>query len=135
VTTRRALVSKKVAPTPRFFSQGVIVDGTVYVSGQVSMDAAGNVVGKGDMRAQTRQVLENIAAVLGEAGGTLRDVVKVTMFVTDMNRANEAREVRLEYFRENAPASTGVEVSALAHPDLMIEIEAVAVLAGKGFDR
>jgi enamine deaminase RidA (YjgF/YER057c/UK114 family) len=95
------------------------------------MDASGEVVGKGDMRAQTRQVLENIAAVLAEADANLDDVVKVTMFVTDMSRANEAREIRLEYFRNNPPASTGVEVSALAHPDLMIEIEAVAVPAPK----
>lgn len=127
MSNRKALKSRKVAPTPKFFSQAVWVDGTVYVSGQVAMDASGQIVGKGDMRAQTRQVLHNIAAVLEEADATLEDVVKVTMYVTDMSRANEAREVRLEYFQTNPPASTGVEVSALAHPDLMIEIEAIAV--------
>lgn len=128
MSPRKALRSIKVMPTPKFYSQAVIAGGAIYVSGQVAMDASGKVVGKGDMRAQTRQVLNNISAILREGNATLADVVKVTMFVTDMKRADEAREVRLEYFSQNPPASTGVEVSALAHPDLMIEIEAIAVL-------
>ena len=125
---RRVLASNKVAPTAKFFSQAVQVGNTIYVSGQVAMDESGNIVGKNDVRAQTRQVIANISAVLAEAGASLDDVVKVTMFITDMSRAGEAREVRLEFFTRQPPASTGVEVNALAHPDLLVEIEAIAVL-------
>lgn len=127
---RKILSTPDVAPTAKFFSQGVKVGNTIYVSGQVGMDKAGNVVGKGDMRAQARQTIENIRAVLAAAGATLDDVVKVTMFVTDMALAPLAREVRMEVFTKYPPASTGVEVKALAHPDLLIEIEAVAVVDG-----
>ncbi|MDZ4820305.1 MAG: RidA family protein [Planctomycetota bacterium] len=125
---RKILKSATVAPTAKFFSQGVQVGATIYVSGQVAMDIEGNVVGKGDMRIQTRQVLENIKAVLAESGAIIDDVVKVTMFITDMSSADQAREVRMEYFKKNPPASTGVEVRGLAHPDLLIEIEAIAVI-------
>ena len=128
---RVILKSSKVAPTATFFSQGFRVGATIYVSGQVAMDVSGNIVGKGDMRAQTRQVLENIKAVLAESGATIDDVVKVTMFITDMTRADQAREVRTEYFKKYPPASTGVEVKGLAHPDLLIEIEAIAVVEAK----
>ena len=117
-----------VAPTPRFFCHGVKAGDTVYVSGQVAADAEGNVVGKGDMAAQTRQAIANVEAVLATAGATLADVVKMTMYVTDMARAPEARKVRDEYFSKHPPASTGLEVSALAHPDLLIELDCIAVV-------
>jgi reactive intermediate/imine deaminase len=125
---RKNLSTPEVAPTARFFSQAVRTGNTIYVSGQVSMDRNGNVVGKGDMRAQARQTIENIRAILASAGATLDDVVKVTMYVTDMSKADLAREVRAEYFTKNPPASTGLEVKGLAHPDLMIEIESIAVM-------
>jgi reactive intermediate/imine deaminase len=125
---RKILTSPAVAPTAKFFSQGVRAGSTIYVSGQVGMDRNGTIVGKGDMKAHARQAIENIRAVLAEAGATLDDVVKVTMYVTDMSRADQAREVRMEYFTKNPPASTGLEVKGLAHPDLLIEIEAIAVV-------
>ena len=129
---RTILKSPDVAPTGKFFSQGVRVGDTIYVSGQVAFDKDGAVVGKGDMRAQTRMVMENIKSVLAQSNATIDDIVKVTMFITDMSKAGEAREVRMEYFVTNPPASTGVEVKALAHPDLLIEIEAIAILTGRG---
>lgn len=129
---RTILKSPEVAPTAKFFSQGVRVGDTIYVSGQVAFDKDGAIVGKGDMRAQTRMVMENIKSVLAQSNATIDDVVKVTMFITDMSKADQAREVRMEYFVTNPPASTGVEVKALAHPDLLIEIEAIAVLTGRG---
>jgi reactive intermediate/imine deaminase len=128
--SRRTIRSSAVAPTGKWYSQGVRVGDTIYVSGQLPFDAAGSLVGKGDMRAQARQVIENIRHVLAAEGATLDDVVKLTMFLTDMSRAGEAREVRMEYFVKNPPASTGVEVSRLTNPDCLIEIEAVAVLRG-----
>jgi len=101
---------------------------TIYVSGMVSMDADGNVVGEGDVKLQTETVLENVNAALEAAGGTLRDVVKITVFIRDMKDYDAIHEVRRRYFGEPYPASSMVEVSSLIHPNLLIEIEAVAVI-------
>lgn len=112
------------------FSAGVEAPAgrTVYVSGQVAMDAGGNVVGEGDVGVQTEKVLENVATVLGAAGGSLDDVVKVTVFITDMGHYDEVHEVRRRHFKEPYPASSMVEVSALIDPRLLVEVEAVAVI-------
>jgi 2-iminobutanoate/2-iminopropanoate deaminase len=101
---------------------------TIYVSGQVSMDADGNVVGEGDVKLQTETVLESVKAVVEEAGGGMEDIVKVTVFILDMAHYDEIHEVRRRYFEEPYPASSMVEVSALIDPRLLIEIEAVAVI-------
>jgi 2-iminobutanoate/2-iminopropanoate deaminase len=112
------------------FSAGVEAPAgrTVYVSGQVAMDAEGNVVGEGDVAAQTEKVLENVATVLEEAGGSLDSVVKVTVFLTDMGMYDRVHEIRRRHFEEPYPASSMVEVSALIDPRLLVEIEAVAVI-------
>ncbi len=101
---------------------------TVYVSGQVSLDAEGDVVGEGDVGLQTQTVLEHVKTVVEEAGGGMEDIVKVTVFITDMGLYDQIHEVRRRYFREPYPASSMVEVSALIDPRLLIEIEAVAVI-------
>ena len=101
----------------------------VFVSGQVARNAQGETVGKGDIEAQTRQVLENVKSVLAAGGATMDDVVKVTVFVTDVGDYAAIHKVRGEYFKTDYPASTMVEVKALVNPDLMIEIEAIAVTA------
>ena len=101
---------------------------TIYVSGHVSMDARGNVVGEGDVRLQTETVLEHVKTVVEEAGGGMGDIVKVTVFITDMGLYDEIHEVRRRYFEEPYPASSMVEVSALIDSRLLIEIEAVAVI-------
>ena len=108
-------------------SQGIQIGDTIYTAGQVSLDSDGNVVGAGDMKAQTRQVMENLKTVLEAAGSSLEDVVKVVVYVTDMSRMAEVQEVRREYFSNSRPASTGVEITALAFPGLMVEIEAIAI--------
>jgi reactive intermediate/imine deaminase len=102
---------------------------TLYLSGQIAFDAAGNVVGRGDMQVQTEQVFKNIEAALAVVGASFADVVKVSYFITDISQMQKVREVRNRYFAsDRLPASTAVEVSRLVHPDLLIEIEAVAVL-------
>jgi 2-iminobutanoate/2-iminopropanoate deaminase len=123
------LQSSKLAKPAGIFSAGVKVPagGLIFVSGQVARNAAGETVGKGDIRAQTRQVLENIKAVLEVAGATLDDIVKLTVFVTDVSHLQAIHEVRAAYFRGDYPASTLVEVKSLVSPDLMIEIDAIAV--------
>jgi 2-iminobutanoate/2-iminopropanoate deaminase len=112
------------------FSAGVEAPAgrTVHVSGQVSMDADGNVVGEGDIKLQTETVLEHVKTVLETAGGGMDDVVKVTVFIKDMGLYDEIHEVRRRYFEEPYPASSMVEVSALIDPRLLVEIEAVAVI-------
>ena len=101
---------------------------TIYVSGQVSLDAEGNVVGEGDIGLQTETVLEHVKTVVEGAGGGMEDIVKVTVFITNMRLYDEIHEVRRRYFEEPYPASSMVEVSALIDPRLLIEIEAVAVI-------
>ena len=98
----------------------------VLLSGQLSLDKAGKVVGKGDMRAQMRQVGENLKAALAAAGATLEDIVKTNTYVTDMDEFFKVMDVRREYLGAAFPTSTTVEVSRLADPDMMIEIEAIA---------
>jgi enamine deaminase RidA (YjgF/YER057c/UK114 family) len=114
------------------FPHAVSVDGgrTVYLSGQLAWDRNGDTVGRGDMPAQLRQVGENLKAALEEAGGTLADIVKITTFVTDMEQFFTCIGVRDEYFGPGWPCSTTVEVTRLAHPDMLIEVEAIAVIAG-----
>jgi reactive intermediate/imine deaminase len=111
------------------YSNGVRAGDTVYVSGQVALDAGGRLVGPGDVVAQTRQTLDNVKAVLAAAGATLDDVVKVTVYLADVDDRPRVNEVRRAYFGPNRPASTLVEVSRLALEGLLIEIEAIAVVS------
>ena len=109
-------------------SQAIKTGNAVYVSGQVALDPEGNVVGKGDMKAQTRRVFENIETILKRAGGSLADIVKITVFTTDMSRLGETHEVRAEMLPDPPPASTAVEIKGLVFPDLIVEIEAIAIV-------
>ena len=104
----------------------------LHISGHVSQDADGRTVGVGDMEKQTRQVLDNIGGVLAAAGGTFDDVVKVTVFVTDVAEIAAIHAVRRQYFSAPYPASTLVQVAQLIDPDWLIEIEAVAVIPPSG---
>ena len=118
---------------PVAFSNGVAVSGgtLLFVSGQLAFDAQMNLVGKGDMGAQTRKVLDNIKAVVEGAGGKFDDIIRVTVYVSDITRFREIHDARLEYFRQgNLPASTMIEVSGFVHPDALIEIEAIAQIGG-----
>jgi 2-iminobutanoate/2-iminopropanoate deaminase len=110
------------------YSQAVKVGDTIYVSGQVSHDDSGNIVGKGDMEAQMRQAYANIRKVLAQYGATMDNIVDETLFVTDMNTAFAAAVKCREDIFFGAPviASTIVQVQRLAFPELMIEIKCVA---------
>jgi 2-iminobutanoate/2-iminopropanoate deaminase len=123
------LLNPAGVPAPiSHYSNGVKVGDTIYVAGQVALDGEGRLVGPGDVVAQTRQVLENIRRVLHVGGATLDDVVKVTVYLANVDDRPRINEVRQAYFGENRPASTLVEVSRLALPGLLVEIEAVAVV-------
>lgn len=100
----------------------------LFVSGVVPVDRAGHLVGGDDVVAQARQVFSNLGAVLAAGGATFADVVKVTVFLTDVDDRARINVVRQEAFGEARPASTLVEIAALAIPGARIEVEAVAVV-------
>jgi enamine deaminase RidA (YjgF/YER057c/UK114 family) len=122
-------LSKRVVDGHVLYSHVVVVEGrrSIFISGQLARDRHGNAVGKGDMRAQLRQVGENIKAALEAAGATLDHLVKTTTYVTDIEEYFKHVDVRMEYFRA-LPTSTTVEVRRLAHPDFLVEVEAIAVV-------
>jgi reactive intermediate/imine deaminase len=102
----------------------------VYISGQVPLDAEGRLVGEGDFAAQTRQVFENLTHALEAAEATWSDVVKLDYFLRDVGQIGAVRAIRDEYVdTANPPASTLVEVSSLFSPDVLVEIQAIAVKA------
>jgi reactive intermediate/imine deaminase len=115
---------------PTGYSHVVEVVGgrTVYIAGQVAFDQSGKVVGKGNFEAQAVQVFENLKLALASARATFDNVVKVNTYVTDMSQIQTLRDIRGRYYGGNAPASTLVQIGKLAHEDLMIEIEAIAVV-------
>jgi 2-iminobutanoate/2-iminopropanoate deaminase len=126
---KKILESRNVAKTKGPYVQGVAVTGgqLVYTSGLVARDQAGNMVGHGDIRVQTRQCLENIGHVIGEAGGTLKDIVKVTVFIRHLDDYAGMNEVRREMLNGIPFASSTVQ-TGLNDPNALVEIEAVALV-------
>ena len=112
------------------FTHAVRAGRLVFVSGCVATDAAGRTVGGMDVVAQARQVHENLKKCLTAAGATFADVCKVTVFVRNMADRERINTVRQEYFGLHRPASTLVEISRFVRDDLLLEIEATAVLPG-----
>jgi enamine deaminase RidA (YjgF/YER057c/UK114 family) len=103
----------------------------IFVSGQVAYNAKGKLVGKGNLRAQAKQVYENISLALQAAGATFGHVIKVNAYVVKLNRtsAKTVRDVRAKYMPStHVPASTMVGTTGLTHPDLLIEVEVVAAV-------
>ena len=100
----------------------------VYISGQVAWDAEGNTVGRGDIRAQARQVFQNLRQVLQEAGGDLSDLLKITTYVTRLDDYPTVVEVRQEFFPDGLPASTLIVVESLFHADWLLEVEGMAAI-------
>jgi enamine deaminase RidA (YjgF/YER057c/UK114 family) len=102
---------------------------TVYIAGQVALDSTGQLIGAGDFRAQTERVFQNLRRALASVGGSLDDLAKTTTFITDLKHVPAIRELRAKYFeRARPPANSMVVVSSLARPELLVEIEGVAVL-------
>ncbi|HVO93125.1 MAG TPA: RidA family protein [Terriglobales bacterium] len=117
-------------PRPRY-SQAILNQGgkLLFVAGQTASDQNGQVVGKGDIGAQTEQVFANLKAVLKAAGGTLDDLVMTTTYIVDRECREGYNEVRQRQYKKNPPTSTLVIVKGLAHPDYLIEISGIAVIA------
>ncbi|MEM1145728.1 MAG: RidA family protein [Pseudomonadota bacterium] len=124
----------KTQPDPfeaYYISQAFKVGDLVVTSGQAAINLGGELVGVGDFEAQAEQVFYNLKAVLSAAGTSLDKVVKVTIYLTDMANFPKVVALRERYFSSPYPADTIVEVSALALPELMIEIEATALMDGE----
>jgi len=116
--------------TGGLYSQAVKSNGLLFISGQVALDKNGNLVGKGDITAQTQQVMENLKATLEAAGCTFKHVIKISIFLINLGDRPKFHEVRKRYFKESLPASTLVVVKSLANKDWLVEVEALAQLPG-----
>ena len=125
---RRIRLTGQLAEPISHYTDAVEAEGFLYISGMLPVDAAGELVGNGDVIRQSEQVLDNIGAALRSAGASFDDVVRVGVYVRDMADRERINTVRRRYFGDSRPASTLVEVSALAHPGALVEIEAVALL-------
>ena len=115
---------------PTAYSHVVRYGEFLFLAGQVAVDASGNIVGEGDMRAQVRQVMENLKSVLASQGAGFGDVVKITIYTTDVAAYRETGDIRAEYWTGGAPASTLVQIDQLARPVFLVEIEATAIAPG-----
>jgi 2-iminobutanoate/2-iminopropanoate deaminase len=113
------------------YTQGWRVDHAqsfVFVAGQIAFSADGQLVGEGDFEAQCRQVFENIRTVLERAGASFDSIVKVTVYLPDMANLADYARIKGEFVTGTQPASTAIEVKGLAFPELMIEVDAIAVI-------
>lgn len=127
------MVGEVIAPPflhpTRGYSHAIKVDRMLYIAGQVAQDAEGNVVGDGDIEAQVAQVWRNLKGVLGHAGGSVDDIVKTTVYTTDLSYRPAIAAAREQVFTGGRyPASTFVVIQSLAAPQYLVEIEAIAVL-------
>ncbi len=126
---RREIRVPGMAEPISHFTHVVKAGQLVFVSGCVATDGGGKLVGGSDVVAQTRQVHENLKACLAAAGATFADVCKVTVFVKNIDDREKINTVRKEYFGAHRPASTLVEISRFAREGMLVEIEAIAVVA------
>ena len=126
---RRIRLTGQLAEPISHYTDGVEANGFLYISGMLPVNAMGELVGDGYVVRQSEQVLGNISAVLRSAGASFDDVVRVGVYVRNMADRELINTVRRRYFGDARPASALVEVSALAHPGALVEIEAVALLS------
>jgi 2-iminobutanoate/2-iminopropanoate deaminase len=122
--------SEKVFRSTAPYSLATVTQGSriLHISGQIAQDGNGKTIAVGDVAAQTEKVIDNIAALVGEAGGSLSDICKVMIFLTSRDHLPAVMEIRRRRFKEPFPATSAIIVAGLANPEWMIEIEATAVL-------
>ena len=115
-------------PPPKTWSQALRTGNLVFIAGQVGLNAKQKLVGRGDALPQARQAFRNMKALVEAAGGTMDDIVKLTIYVTDMRDRPKVLQAREEFFSGDFPTATLVMVSMLAFEGLLVEIDAIAVL-------
>ncbi len=128
----KSVVFTKNAPAPIGpYNQGIIAQGQfLYTAGQVAIDPTTGQILQGDIKVQTRQVMNNVKAIIEQAGGTMQQIVKTTVFLKDMDEFASMNEVYAEFFPSHPPARSTVEVARLPK-DFKVEIDAIAVLDPK----
>jgi len=128
---KKLLIPKDVSHIMAAYSPGVSFDVgdsvMIFVTGQIAKDEEGNIIGKGDIKKQTEFVFEKIKSILAEADATLDDLVKVVIYITDMNKYKDASEIRNKYLATSKPVSTLVEINRTVTDGCDIEIDAIAV--------
>lgn len=134
IELEKKLVNPNELPPPiSKYSHGVTIENNnmklIFVSGQIALDPKGEIVGINDVSKQTDYVFKEIKKILEESGASLRDVVKATIFVTNMNNYQKVADVRNKYFSVSPPATTFVEVSRLVKDGCLVEIEAIAAIS------
>lgn len=132
MTDRQEYTLAGLAPPISHYCDAVRFGDLLFISGMVGVDEQGRLVGGSDAARQTRQIFENMKKVLDAAGAGFGDVLKVTVFLTDIEDRARINPVRQEFFGNARPASTLVQVAKLVRPDLLVEIEAVVGLPKKG---
>ena len=129
MTNITQIISADVSePDPNIFSNCLKIGDQLFLSGMTAGDNKGGVLGDGSAEDQARQCLNKIKTLVEEAGGTLSDVVKLTVYLTDINNRIDFGKVRKEYFSGVMPCSTLIEVSRFVQPDLIVEVDAIAML-------
>ncbi len=124
--TKRIVKTDQAPPAIGAYSQAVVANGLVFAAGQLALDPRTGQLVQGDARAQTKRVMENIKAVLAAAGSSMEKVVKTTIFLRDLNDFGVVNEIYGEYFQENPPARSTVQVAKLPR-EAAVEIEVVAL--------
>jgi 2-iminobutanoate/2-iminopropanoate deaminase len=128
---KQQITSEKIRQPSGHFSQATVIEARgklVFISGMTARRADGSIAGVGDIEVQTRQVCENLKAAVEAAGGSMDDIVRVDVYVRNMEHFDAIHKVRRQYFKAPAPASTMVEICKMTSPDYLIEINAIAVL-------
>ena len=129
---RQQITSPRIGKPSGHFAHANAIEARgriVFISGMTAKAADGSVVGVGDIEAQTRQMCENVKAAVEAAGGGMADICRVDVYVKDMTGFDIIHRVRRAYFPDPPPASTMVAVSGFTHPDYLIEMAAIAVIA------
>jgi reactive intermediate/imine deaminase len=124
---KKIIYSDKVAKPVATYSQGALAGNHLFIAGMTAFNAQGEFVGKGDVKAQTRQVMENIKGVVEAAGGKMEDIVQTTLYVTDLANFPKAEEVYKTYFPKDPPPRASLRVD-LVRPEYLVEISAIAVI-------
>ena len=124
---KRVLTSPRLAKPTMPYSSATQAGNMIFVAGMVSQDAKAQIVGLGDVAAQTRQVLENVKAAVEAGGGTMRDVTKTTVYITDLSAFPAMNQVFGQYFPVDPPARATVRCE-LMRPEFLVEIDAIAVV-------
>ena len=125
---QRIIGTEQVAATDGTWAQAARRGNMLFISGQVPLDSEGNLVGKDDFAAQAKQTLDNLMAMLEAGGATVQDLASITVFLTDMGNRPTFAAVRKDYFKDDPPASTVVEINRLFADEILLEINGIAVL-------